>query len=193
MDLVLPLCMDCDVFARMALLGLFRQIDMKVVFTYPLGPPPWSLADPYGLPQKTGKAKLAQQLERHITVTEKYPENTTSSFNGMAVRQKLKIPSGATFLVVTERVFEVVTRTGSRRVDVVFDMYHEVLIKNVERLKRVSTSDGVPYKNILPAYAIKSWNKLLSVTQTSQRLSNSSCHNGRQKHSEPGSATAPCT
>ena len=49
-DLVLPLRIDRDVFARMALLGEFRQIDMKVVFTYPLAPLPWSLADPYGLP-----------------------------------------------------------------------------------------------------------------------------------------------
>ena len=30
-------------------------------------------------------------------------------------------------------------------------------------MKRVSTSDGVHYKNILPAYTVKSWNKLLSV------------------------------
>ena len=137
---------------------------MKVVFTYPLGPLPWSLADSYGLPRKTSKAKLSQQLERRITVTEKYPENATSIFDGMAVLQKLKIPSGATFLVVAERVFELVTSTGSRRVDVVFDVYREVSIKNVERLKRVSTSDGVQYKNILPAYTVKSWNKLLSVT-----------------------------
>ena len=77
--------MDRDVFARMALLGQFRQIDMKVVFTYPLGPLPWSLADPYGLPRKTSKAKLSQQLERGITATEKYPENATSIFDGMAV------------------------------------------------------------------------------------------------------------
>ena len=55
-------------------------------------------------------------------------------------------------------------RTGSRRVDVVFDVYREVSIKNVETLKRVSTSDGVYYKDILPAYTVKSWNKLLSVT-----------------------------
>ena len=32
-DLVLPLRMDRDVFARMALLIHFRQFDMKVVFT----------------------------------------------------------------------------------------------------------------------------------------------------------------
>ena len=163
-NLVLPLRMDRDVFARMALLGQFRQIDMKVVFTYPLGPLPWSLADPYGLPRKTSKAKLSQQLERGITATEKYPENATSIFDGMAVLQKLKIPSGATFYMVAEKVFEMVTSTCSMRVDVVFDKYREVSIKNVERMKRVSTSDGVQYKNILPAYTVKSWNKLLSVT-----------------------------
>ena len=163
-DLVLPLRMDRDIFARMALLGQFRQIDMKVVFSYPLGPLPWSLADPYGLPRKTSKAKLSQQLERGITVTEKYPEDATSIFDGMAVLQKLKIPSGATFHLVSERVFELVTSTGSRRVDVVFDVYREISIKNIERLKRVTTSDGIQYKNILPAYTVKSWNKLLSVT-----------------------------
>ena len=48
-NLVLPLRMDRDVFARMALLGEFRQIDIKLVFTYPLGPLPWSLAGFYGL------------------------------------------------------------------------------------------------------------------------------------------------
>lgn len=97
--------MDRNVFARMALLGQFRQIDMKVAFTYPLGPLPWSLADPYGLPQKTSKTKLSQPLQRRITVTEKYPENATSISDGMAVLQKLKIPSGATIHVVAEGVF----------------------------------------------------------------------------------------
>ena len=101
-ELVFPLRMDRDVFARMALLGQFRQIDMKIVFTYPLGPLPWSLADPYGLPGKTVKAKLSQQLEQRIPVTEKYPENATGIFDGMIVLQKLKIPSGATFHVVAE-------------------------------------------------------------------------------------------
>ena len=47
-DLVLPLQMDRALFVRMALLGQFRKIDMKTVFTFPLGPLPWSLADPSG-------------------------------------------------------------------------------------------------------------------------------------------------
>ena len=57
-DAVIPIKLDRDVFARMALLGQFRKIDMRLVFKYPLGPLPWALADPYGLPRKTNKAKL---------------------------------------------------------------------------------------------------------------------------------------
>ena len=72
--------------------------------------------------RETLGTRLAQQLERRITVTEKHPENAKSIFDGMAVLQKLTIPFGATFLVVAERVFEVVTSTGSRRVDVLFEV-----------------------------------------------------------------------
>ena len=170
-DLVLPLRMDRDVFARMGLLGQFRQIDMKIVFTCPLGPLPWSLADPYGLP---GKNKQSQTIP---TARATHPSHREISrelniFDGMVVLQKLKIPSGATFHIVTERVFELVMSTGSRRADVVFDVYREVLIKNVERSKRVSTSDGVHYKNILPAYTVKSWSKMLSFTANKPEIVN---------------------
>ena len=41
----------------------------------------------------------------------------------MAVLQRSKIPSGATFLVIAERVFAEVMRTGSRHINVVFDVY----------------------------------------------------------------------
>ena len=70
----------------------------------------------------------------------------------------MKIPSGATFHAVTEKVFGLVTSTGSRCINVVSDAYREV------RLKKLSSSDGVQYKNILPADTVKSWNKLHSVT-----------------------------
>ena len=69
-DLVLPLRMDRSLFARMAPLGQFRLIDIKLVFNYPLGPLPWSLADPCGLLRKTAKAKLSQQPQQRITVTD---------------------------------------------------------------------------------------------------------------------------
>jgi len=82
------------------------------------------------------KAKLSRQLEWHITVTEKYPENATSIFSipGVVVLQKLNIaPFGGMSRMVAKRVFELVMSTGNRHVDVVFDMYREVSIKNVER------------------------------------------------------------
>jgi len=63
-------------------------------------------------------------------------ENTTSVFSipGMVVLQKLNIaPSGGMSHVVAKRVFELVMGTGKRYVDIVFNMYHEVSIKNVER------------------------------------------------------------
>ena len=82
-DLVLLLQMDRVLFARMDLLGQFTKIDMKTVFTFPLGLLPWSLADPYGLPRKTNKSKISQQLERRIEVT--VTENVTTIFDGMAV------------------------------------------------------------------------------------------------------------
>ena len=51
----------------------------------------------------------------------------------MYTRQDFLISEAATFLVVAEaeRVFEVVTSTGSRRVDVVFDVYRDESIKSV--------------------------------------------------------------
>ena len=61
---VIPLQMDRSLFARMALLSQFRKIDMKMIFTYPLGPLPWFLADPYGSSRKTNKAILANNLRR---------------------------------------------------------------------------------------------------------------------------------
>ena len=77
----------------------------------------------------------------------------------------MKIPSGDTFRVVAERVFELVTSTSGRHADVVFNVYREVSIKNVERLKIVSTSDVVQYKKRLPAYTVKSQNKLSVITK----------------------------
>ena len=96
---------------------------MKAVFTYPLGLLPRSLADPHGLPRKTSKAsvKLFQLLERSITATEKYPEIATRIFHRMAIFQKLKTPSVATFHAVAEKVFGLVTSTDSRHIDAVFE------------------------------------------------------------------------
>ena len=65
--------------------------------------------------------------------------------------QKLRLPPGATFRTVAEQVFNLVTSTESKRVDVVFDVYRDVSINKVERSKReCKAADGVKYKKFLP-------------------------------------------
>ena len=54
--------------------------------------------------------------------------------------------------------------SGGKHVDVVFDVYCDVSIKNAKRFKMLSTSDDKQHKNILSDYTVKSGNKLFSVT-----------------------------
>ena len=154
--------MDRNLFARMALVGQFRKIDLNTVFAYPLGAMPWSLADAFGFIRKTNKSQLAQLLQKNIPILERYTANACNIYDGMILLQRLKIPQGATFRMVAEKVFLIVT--GSNRTDVVFDVCREVSLKNAERSKRSSKQDGVRYKNILPNFQVKSWSKFLSVS-----------------------------
>ena len=161
---VLPLKMDQNLFARMALLGQFRKIDLKTVFMYPLGLLPWSLADAYGLLRKTNKAQLFKELEKNVPVLERHLTNVSNIYDGMANLQKLKLPAAATFRLVAEKVFSAVTNNINRRIDIVFDTYPDVSIKNAKRSKRSARSESVRYKNILPGHPIKSWSKFLTVS-----------------------------
>ena len=97
----------------------------------------WSLSDASGLPQKPNKAKLAQQLEKEVPLVERFPENVASIYDGMAMLQRFKLPPGATFSVVAEKVFDIVTSNNSKHTDVVFDVYQDISIKNAERTKDV--------------------------------------------------------
>ena len=125
-DLLVPLKMDKNLFARMAVIGQFRKIDLKDVFRYSLGPLAWSLADAYALQRKTNKAKLLQLLERATPMTETYPQNACSIYDGMSILQKFQPPAGATLAVLAERIFNLVTSCPSRRADVVFHVYFDV-------------------------------------------------------------------
>ena len=81
----------------------------------------------------------------------------------MAELQKFKPPSGATFSIAADKLFAALTSNPSKQVDVVFDVYKDISIKNIERSKRATCTKGVTYQNILPGYNVKNWNKILSV------------------------------
>ena len=66
---------------------------------------------------------------------------------------------------MAEKVFSAVTNNTSRRIDVVFDTYPNISIKNDERSKQSAHSESVRYKNILPGHPIKSWSKFRLTKQ----------------------------
>jgi hypothetical protein len=94
----------------------------------------------------------------------------TSIYDGMAVLQKFKPPPGATFAVVAESLFAMLTSNSSKRIDIVFDIYKDISIKNAERSKRATGPVGITYKNILPGYQVKNWSKILSVSANKTEL-----------------------
>ena len=59
-------------------------------------------------------------------------------------------------------------RDSSIRIDVVFDNYREISIKNLEREKR-GAEMGATYRSIRPDYRVQ-WRQFLSNTENKQRL-----------------------
>ena len=67
---LIPLQATKDLFARISLIAQNRSIDLKAVFQFPLGPLPWSLAEPIGTLRKTSKASLKERQNQLIELME---------------------------------------------------------------------------------------------------------------------------
>ena len=59
--------------------------------------------------------------------------------------------------------------SGSHRIDVVFDIYKDVSIKNAERVNRGSDS-GLLFSNIVAGHKVKQWRRHLSSTKSKTNL-----------------------
>ena len=74
------------------------------------------MADAYGLLRKTNKAQLFKELEKNVLISERHLTNVSDIYNDMAKLQKLKLPAGATYRLMAEKVFSAVTNNTSRRI-----------------------------------------------------------------------------
>ena len=160
---------DRTLFGRMAIIGQSRDIDLKFVFSYPLGPFPWSLADGFGMMRKTNKAAIVKAFEKGTKFLESPPVQSATIIYGMALVQKLKVVQ-MSFGQVADMVFKNILSSGSRskRIDVVFDVYLENSIKNAERCRRgIST---IQYQTILPATKFTQWKKFLFSSPNKMKL-----------------------
>lgn len=81
---------------------------------YPLGPPPWALADQYDFLRNQEVFTGADPRETS-TSHHQFPANTTSTYDGIAVFQQFKPPPGLTFGIVAEELFDLITSNSSKR------------------------------------------------------------------------------
>ncbi|XP_065192176.1 uncharacterized protein LOC135823255 [Sycon ciliatum] len=131
---------DRATFSRIALIAQTRHMDMREVFSYPLGPVPWALATPSGTLVKTSKSSLLPLL------TDGMPQPAavgTSSgalmLDGMAMLRARKLSDiPATFGEFAESTFTQMCKHFATysRVDFIADTYRDVSIKNLERTAR---------------------------------------------------------
>ena len=105
-----------------------------------------------GLFAKTNKAALARELEKNVSASEVIPEPSATVIDGMSLVQKLK-GNDKTFAELAETALSHVLHEGAKssRIDVVFDVYKETSIKDVERVKR-GADMGIQFKNISPGH-----------------------------------------
>ena len=153
---------------RKDIAGSPNQIsEHRVVFEFSLGPLPWSLAEPLGLLKKTSKASLLHKLEEKVESLESLNGQHAFIVVGMAYFQQSNVvnqTSGNFANDLLQRILLVGAR--SSRIDVVFDDYRELSIKNVERSRRPKGS----HISIVSLSEIKQWAMFLSSNENKNAL-----------------------
>ena len=138
-----------------------RKIDLKDVFCYPLGPVPWTLATSNGELMKTSKSKIMHELEKGVTTVDSIFIPFVPIFDGMALVRMIKC-TGLTYNEFADDLlkFVVARSSGSKCIDIVFDVYYKNSIKNAERGNR--SSGKLQFKVIVGSSKIKQWGAFLS-------------------------------
>ena len=103
----------------------------------------------HGTLKKKSKATLARQLEKNVSEAEVIPQPSACIIDGMSLVQKAH-GKNKTFGELSEAllVSALCAGSGSYRIDVVFDVYKDVSIKNAERVNCGSDS-GLFFSNIV--------------------------------------------
>ena len=157
-----------DIFAKVTLIQQRRDVDLKEVFCYPLGPVQRALADAAESKTTTPKSKLIQHLEKGTRV-EEVPQIFCVVIDGMAlVRQAQHV--GLTFNELDDTILQCAFPLiiNASRIDIIFDVYRPISIKNAERGNR--SVGKICFKAIVSASKIKQWGALLSDGDSKMEL-----------------------
>ena len=128
---------DRNLFARLLVIGQNRQIDLRELLSFELGPVPWSLASCDGSLAKTTKSSLIELLEDDVEPLQQLPNASVFIIDAMALLQGLtSIPER--FSALAMMTLNTILRQSGQctRIDFVADQYPTVSIKNAERERR---------------------------------------------------------
>ena len=168
-DRVIPMKAQSELFGRLALIMQSRNVDLKEVFSYPLGPQPWPLTTMTGGLRKTNKVALLHKLEKGVESITSNLDDAVIIIDGMALVQTAKT-SGLTFGELAKQLLTTSLAIGNRstRIDIVFDQYRKNSIKNAERSRRGVGS--LLFKSIIPSQSIQQWGSFLSSWSNKKEL-----------------------
>ena len=164
---------DNKLFGHLILVASSRNLQIREVLKHPLGPLPWSLSNADGTMKKTNKSALARNLEKLSPPAEILPRNSAVIIDGMAIINKLNAEK-QTYGELAANIFATIMMNGygSTRLDVVFDVYKELSIKNAEREKRGNTVSGVQLNTIMPGHKVQQWKSVLRCSASKTALTN---------------------
>ena len=158
-----------DIFLKIAIIAQKRSVDLKLLFRYPLGPLPLSLAEPDGTLKKTVKSSLMHKFEEDLDPVTSIVGNFAFIADGMACIRQLKVlKSTYAEFAVNLLNFIFSQSMSANRIDIVFDVYIKNSIKDIERQRR--TSGELVLQKIIPTAEIKQWNSLLSHNENKNKL-----------------------
>ena len=163
---------DKNFFARLVL-AQARQLNLKTILAYPLGPLPWALASTYGSLAKTNKATLLCLLEADTSPVENVPP-AVWLVDGMALLQALPTGKCEMFADISKLVLRQVLSAHHRqagRVDLVMDCYRAGSIKSLERERRSGSDGGVCIRiTNRQQKCPRQWSRYLRVSQNKDDL-----------------------
>ena len=149
-------------FARMIVIAKGRELNMKDVLCHPLGPIPWALANEDSSIRRTEKSRLMNKIKANTLPVETLPEKLACIIDGMSIVHKINVKD-CTFSEISTSVLRVALNEGlnSQRIDIVFDVYNQISIKDAERGQR-GLGTGIKFNIIVPGHKPKNWRSFLS-------------------------------
>ena len=151
---ILSLTSTRDLFSKIAIISQKRSVYLKTLFNYPLEVLPLSLSEADGTLKKTPKSALLHKLEQDVEPVSDLPIGCAILMDGMALVRQIKTTkmTHSQFATVLLKNVLPIGRDSSR-IDVVFDVYLDNSIKDVERNRR--SCGELKLQQIIPDAEIK--------------------------------------